>query len=698
MKLYGEMNDETEPIPVVPDPRAGGRHARPARPESPAAPDRSGQSSGRTRREPPPGRSSNRRTPATDPARNPAEAGRPARAGGSRPSGSTGATRRVSGTRAEGPGDPGTGATRRVGAARKDDRGAETGATRRASRSRKTVAAEEDSAAGRHTRTGAAAAVDLADQPTEQYAPATPNRRTRRARQRRPGKAERAARIAGRLVAAVTAVVVVSGTGFAYYTERSLDRGFTRSSVISAEDAAALDGDMNILLIGLDTRKDQNGNDLPKDILDQLHAGDGTEGGYNANSLILVHIPKDLKKVTAFSIPRDDYVAVNGIPGYDHAKIKEAYGLKKAYAEQKLENQGVKDKIELEHKGREAGRESIVQTVKQLTGVPINRFAEVSLVGFYHIANILGGVDVCLNQPVNDEYYSGAVFPAGPQHLDAANALAFVRQRHELQNGDLDRTHRQQAFLTSVAKQLKDSGTLTNVGKLQQLISAAQEDIVLSEGWNLLDFAQTLGKAGSIPIEFQTLPVKAYQTVDGQEVNIIDPALIKKTVRAAFGVQAPSPAEPRTTPTSTVDVVNSGGPDGMARKVSTALSDKGFPQGQVGNAAAYTDGSSSVVYYGAGADADATQAADMLGGLPTAPSKSVQSGHVKIVVGADFSMPEELTSGETSTGTGTSSGYGSTTAGSSATSALGATATGDPAPDSGKPVTTSIGSDIPCVN
>lgn len=82
-----------------------------------------------------------------------------------------------------------------------------------------------------------------------------------------------------------------------------------------------------------------------------------------------------------------------------------------------------------------------------------------------------------------------AVFPAGPQHLDAANALSFVRQRHGLDNGDLDRTHRQQAFLTSVSKQLKDSGTFTNIGKLQQLINAAQQDMVLSQGWNVLEFA-----------------------------------------------------------------------------------------------------------------------------------------------------------------------------------------------------------------
>ncbi|MGW4718412.1 LCP family protein [Nocardia sp. NPDC004260] len=529
-------------------------------------------------------------------------------------------------------------------------------------------------------------ATDPAEGPTDRYVPVRPTRRNRTAQS---SWQARVARTALRLVVAATSVVVVSGTGFAYYTERAVDDGFARSGAISSEDAAALDGDMNILLIGLDTRKDRNGNDLPKDIMDRLHAGDGSEGGYNANSLILVHIPKDLKRITAFSIPRDDYVAVTGIPGYDHAKIKEAYGLKKVAVEQKLANQGVKDKVELERQGREAGRESIVQTVKALTGVPINRFAEVSLVGFYDLAAILGGVDVCLNHAVDDEYYSGAVFPAGPQHLDAANALSFVRQRHELDNGDLDRTHRQQAFLTSVAKQLAESGTLTNIGKLQQLINAAQNDVVLSQGWNMLDFAQTMGKAGSIPIEFQTLPVQGYQTIDGQDVNVIDPAAIKKTVRTAFGVQAATPAALTTTPTSTVDVVNAGGAAGMAAKVSTALADKGFGKGDIGNATS-TDGSGSVVYYGTGADTDATQAANLLGGLPTAVSKNIDPGHIKIVIGSDFTMPDELSAG-TSTSSTPPTGTASSTGATTSTPA-------DAAPDSGKPVTTSIGSNIPCVD
>ncbi|WP_405161782.1 LCP family protein [Nocardia sp. NBC_01499] len=312
---------------------------------------------------------------------------------------------------------------------------------------------------------------------------------------------------------------------------------------------------MNVLLIGLDTRKDQDGNDLPKEILDQLHAGDGEEGGYNANTLILVHIPADMKKIVAVSIPRDDYVKVSGIPGYTNVKIKEAYGLKKAAVQDQLISQGVTDSKALERAGREAGRASIVQAVRDLTGVPIDRFGEVTLAGFYDLAKALGGVEVCLNKPVNDSYYSGADFPAGRQRLDPAQSLAFVRQRHGLTNGDLDRTHRQQAFLTSVALDLRQAGTFTDVGKLSALMDVAHRNIVLSDGWNITDFLRTLGSSESPAVEFRTLPVLRYDNINGQDVNIIDPAAIRREVRAAFGDPDPTvalfnPAHPQTLSTT----------------------------------------------------------------------------------------------------------------------------------------------------
>ncbi|MGW6424124.1 LCP family protein [Nocardia sp. NPDC055053] len=348
-------------------------------------------------------------------------------------------------------------------------------------------------------------------------------------------------------VAAGLSAVVVAVTAYGWSTAGTFDAGFLRSQAIEDDAPHSLGGDLNILLIGLDTRRDQNGDELPREVLDQLHAGDGDEGGYNANTLILVHIPAAMNKIVAVSIPRDNYVPVSGIPGYTHAKIKEAYGLKKAAVQDQLIARGVTDRRRLEQAGREAGRASIVRTVRELTGVPIDRFAEVTLGGFYDLAAALGGVEVCLNHPVRDLEFSGADFPAGRQHLDPAQALAFVRQRHGLENGDLDRTHRQQAFLTSVARQLRRAGTLTDPGKLGQLMDVAHRNIVLSEGWNMTEFVRTLGAAKNPQVEFRTLPVVRYDVVNGQDVNIVDRQAIRREIAAAFGMPVPIATTTRRT-------------------------------------------------------------------------------------------------------------------------------------------------------
>ena len=179
-------------------------------------------------------------------------------------------------------------------------------------------------------------------------------------------------------------------TGAGYYVAHGALGGITVSEALSPEDPRSSGAEMNILLIGLDSRKDQDGNDLPNSILRQLHAGDSDDGGYNTNTLILVHVGAD-DKVVAFSIPRDDWVAWNGVPGYNHIKIKEAYGLTKQYVAQKLVNQGgVNSQKELETKGREAGRAATLRAVRTLTGVPIDYFAEINLAGFYDLAQSLG--------------------------------------------------------------------------------------------------------------------------------------------------------------------------------------------------------------------------------------------------------------------------------------------------------------------
>jgi len=357
-----------------------------------------------------------------------------------------------------------------------------------------------------------------------------------------------------RVLLALAAAVAVVLTGVGFLVTHGVLSGLTISSALSANDPKSTGGAMNILLIGLDSRRDQDGNALPPDVLDKLHAGDSESGGYNANTLILVRVSAD-GRVVAFSIPRDDYVAVSGIPGYSNIKIKEAYGLAKAATEQRLVAEGVTDQRQLETQGREAGRIAVIRAVRDLTGVPIDYFAEINLVGFYDLTQSLGGVEVCLNHAVYDEY-SGADFPAGHQELNAEQALAFVRQRHGLENGDLDRTHRQQAFLVSVMRRLEDSGSLTDLGEFTRVMDVARRNLVLSQGWGESQFQKLASLAGG-DVEFRTLPVVDYQTINGQDVNIVDPAAIKAEVAAAFD-PPPNPAVDDLAPVNDSDPSGSG--------------------------------------------------------------------------------------------------------------------------------------------
>jgi LCP family protein required for cell wall assembly len=477
-------------------------------------------------------------------------------------------------------------------------------------------------------------------------------------------------------------VLAMLATGAGWWMAHGVLGGITVSQALGSDDPKSSGGAMNILLVGLDSRKDQDGNDLPWTLLKHLHAGDSDDGGYNTNTLILVHVGAD-DRVSAFSIPRDDYVSFKGVPGYHHIKIKEAYGLTKAYTEQQLTNQGVSDQEELETRGREAGRAATLRAVRNLTGVPIDYFAEVNLAGFYDLTQSLGGVEVCLKHAVYDSY-SGADFPAGRQTLDAEQALAFVRQRHGLENGDLDRTHRQQAFLSSVMRQLQDSGTFTDLGRLKRLMVVARKDIVLSSGWDESQFRRMGALAGGA-IEYRTLPVMRYDTINGQDVNIVDPVAIKKEVAAAFSTP-PSAATMSTTPpnpSTVIDVINAGSISGLASQVSRTLKNEGYTAGAVRDRFS-GEPSTTTVEYGPGAESDARTVATLLGiDAPDRPNSKLKARHVEVIVDSNYSMASQDESTTTSSAAGTyhqSNGYTTST---------------EPTPDQGAPID---GGGVPCVN
>jgi LCP family protein required for cell wall assembly len=332
-----------------------------------------------------------------------------------------------------------------------------------------------------------------------------------------------------------------------YLFAKGAGSAIPRSSVLNGAKKS-VHGDTNILLLGLDSRRDNNGNNLPRKLLDTMHVGSSSAiGGYNTNTMILIHIPADGSHAVAISIPRDDYVDV---AGYGPQKIKEAYGLAKYSSEIKLLKAGVQNP-EREKQSRDVGRALTIATIGTLLNVPIDHFAEVNLVGFYDLANAIGGVQVCLNHAVNDAKYSGAILPAGLQTITGTQALAFVRQRHGLPNGDLDRTHRQQAFITGVITKFRTQGLFGDLGKLKGLLGVAQKDVVIDSGWDVLGFLPQAKALTGGHITFHTLPIEGYAMRNSQSVNLIDIPTVQKFTHDLFYPAPKSTASPSPSSSTT---------------------------------------------------------------------------------------------------------------------------------------------------
>ena len=226
-------------------------------------------------------------------------------------------------------------------------------------------------------------------------------------------------------------------------------------------------------------------------------------------------------------------------------------------------------------------------------------------------------------------------------------ALAFVRQRDGLLNGDLDRTHRQQAFLDSVMQQLRTEGVLSDLTKINSLLSVAKQYVITDSGWNLLDFASQMRSLTSGNLTFHTLPIVAYETIDGQDANQVNPAVIQQEVQETFYPAPGTSSSPGPRPASTtaadkaaaaettVDVYNGGSTQGLAGLVSAALVKDGYTAGQIGNTSALT---TTEVLYGIGSAASASKIASLFGVAATA-SSTVAAGHVEVMLGANAALP-----------------------------------------------------------
>ena len=472
--------------------------------------------------------------------------------------------------------------------------------------------------------------------------------------------------VAGRVVAAALSIIVLIATGFIWSVNRStggeseaLEKVGNEGVSTDANGAPVVKG-RNILLVGSDSRTDVEGNALTGDELAAL--GTTQTDGVNTDTIMLIHIPDGGGKATTVSIPRDTWIysppanrnpdcVLTGGP-YDYSfenKVNSYYGVAKACEEYDQVQAGVTDKAAKELASNEKGREVLIDAVQRLSGLKIDDYAEVNLFGFYLLSEALGGIPVCLVNDVKDPD-SGADFKAGPQEVSGSAALAFVRQRHGLPGGDLDRVRRQQAFLAGALDKVISAGTLTSPGKLADLVEAANRSIVLSNGFSLLDLANQMSNLSSGNVNFLTVPTLGGRDIDGKDALDVDPEAVKEFFATLDGpaAQTGSSGGSGTSVAQTtqqldpmsiiVDVLNGTNTAGMAASVSDKIAAGGFTRGQIGDFQGDVQ-PSTTIRFAAGEEAAAAQVKKALGFGDVQSDDTVEAGHVMVVVGADAPAP-----------------------------------------------------------
>jgi LCP family protein required for cell wall assembly len=304
--------------------------------------------------------------------------------------------------------------------------------------------------------------------------PDTPPRGTSIAHRAAPPRRRRWLYVLGGFLVAVLAVGATGAvavrqviSGYDHNIQRFGDPFAAIPRTDRATPDAAATGSMNILLLGSDSRID---------------AGNPQQWSYGAqrtDAIMVVHVQADRKAAYVVSIPRDSWVT---IPGHGKAKINAAFSW--------------------------GGPSLMIRTVESVTGVPIDHVVVADFTGFKTLTDQLGGVDITIPQATSDERHT---WTAGVHHMDGEEALDYVRQRHNLPNGDFDRVRRQQNWIRAVLRKLGSTGTLLNPLALNTQLTTLSKSVATDSGFDMDKIgalATSLAGLGQGDLRFLTVPTK----------------------------------------------------------------------------------------------------------------------------------------------------------------------------------------------
>jgi LCP family protein required for cell wall assembly len=295
-----------------------------------------------------------------------------------------------------------------------------------------------------------------------------------------------------RFLGVALAVVAISSVALVAYAVTNITQTISHNAVdIGGETPpppppflGAFDGGFNMLIVGTDNDANQ-GEDYGE--------RDATLNDVN----ILLHVSANHQDAVVVSFPRD---LVIPHPECTDPTTGDVYDAMSAQPLNEAFSRG--------------GLGCVVDTITNLTSVPIQYAAATSFNGVIEMTNAVGGVEVCLVDPISDPD-SGLDLPAGISTVEGQTALAFLRNRHGVGDGsDLSRIGSQQQYLSSLLRKIRSDSTLSDPTKVYGLAQAASQNITPSTSLSSLDsmvsLALTLKDVDLSKVVFVQYPVAAY--------------------------------------------------------------------------------------------------------------------------------------------------------------------------------------------
>ena len=349
------------------------------------------------------------------------------------------------------------------------------------------------------------------------------------------------------IVSLVILLLLGGGAGYGAYHFYRLQGNVTDEDIITEEqpDDDPENAGFNVLLVGSDSRKG-----LTDEEKEDLAAGD--VGGERADTLILARIDPADEHVTMVQFPRDLYVIT---PDGSRSKINETLA---------------------------RGDNYLIETVKKLTGLPINHYAKINIAGFRDLVDAIDGVEVCIPDPIPFDPHTGIEVTeeeTGMVEFDGDRALRFVRSRN-YETGDFERIQNQQKFLAAAINKVTSVDTILRFDRITALYGVAEDNIKIDKNTSLgrlYEIVQRFRAFSPGNYEAYTAPNFGTTTIDG--ISIVQPDLKSMKVMFEAIAKDESPAStddaPEVDPTTiTLGVYNGTGKDGAAESAADALVEK----------------------------------------------------------------------------------------------------------------------------